>query len=182
VCEVSKKGGKIVYLLNNRNLNVPTMDSNKAIEMGSKFLNDIGYASMVPTYSLTYEDSVVVNYVYTVNDVSVYPDQIKLKIAMDDGGIIGIESEKYLVSHDENRAIPKAKVTEAKAREKVSKRLQVTSTRLTIIPTETDREVLCYEYKGTYNGETFFVYISAENGEPQRILKVINTPNGELTM
>jgi spore germination protein len=182
VCEISKHGGKVVYLLDNRRLNKPTIDAEKSAELGAKLLNDIGYASMVPTYKMTYEDSVVINYIYKANDVIVYPDQIKLKIAMDDGSIIGIESEKYLVSHDENRNIPTAKVSVDKAKEKVSKRLQINSTKLAVIPTETDKEILCYEFQGTYNDDNFIVYINAENGEPQRILKIINTPNGQLTL
>jgi spore germination protein len=182
VCEISKRGGKIVYLLDNRALNQPKMDNKKAIDSGTKFLSNLGFKNMVPTYNLTYEDSVVVNYVHNMNDVTIYPDQIKLKIAMDDGSIVGIESEKYLIAHEDNRNIPKPKVTKEQARTKVSKRLRINSTKLAIVPTETNKEILCYEFKGTYKDDTFIVYINAENGEPQRILKVINTPNGELTM
>jgi spore germination protein len=182
VCEISKSGGMIVYLIDNRALNKPNMDSKKAIDIGTKFLSNLGFRNMVPTYNLTYEDSIVANYVYNINDVSIYPDQVKLKIAMDDGSIIGVESEKYLVAHEVNRSISKPKVTQEQARNKVSKRLKIDSTKLAVVPTETNKEMLCYEFKGTYKEDTFIVYINAENGEPQRILKIINTPNGKLTM
>lgn len=182
VCEISKHGGKIVYLIDNRNLSKPNMDVEKARNIGAKFLEDRGYKSMEPTYTLTYEDSITVNYVYKVNEVMVYPDQIKLKIAMDDGSIIGVESEKYLTSHDDNRKIPNAKISQEDGRKNVSQRLQINSVRLAIVPTETNKELLCYEYSGTYKDENFMVYINAENGDPQRILKIINTPNGQLTM
>jgi len=33
---------------------------------------------------------------YKQGEISIYPDQVKLKIALDDGSIIGIESEKFL--------------------------------------------------------------------------------------
>ncbi len=117
-----------------------------------------------------------------MNEVVVYPDQIKLKIAMDDGSIIGIESEKYLISHIDNRQIPEVKVREEEARRKIGKRMQVNTVKLAIIPTETDREVLCYEYSGTCKEDSFIYYINAETGEPQKLLKIVNTPNGQLTM
>jgi germination protein YpeB len=182
VCEVSKNGGKIVYLLDNRNLSKPTIDAEKAAEIGSEMLKNMGYKDMSPSYKLTYEDSVIVNYIYIKDGVAVYTDQIKLKIALDNGGIIGIESEKYLVSHDENRNIAEVKITQEQAKVKVSPRLEIKSTKLAIVPTETNNEILCYEFSGTYKDEAFIVYINAETGNPQRILKIINTPNGQLTM
>jgi germination protein YpeB len=182
VCDVSKNGGKIVYLLDNRNLSKPSINGEKAKEIGSEILKNAGYKDMYSSYELTYEDSVVVNYIYVKDGVSVYTDQIKLKIALDDGSIIGMESEKYLIAHDENRVIPKVKVTEEQAKTKVSPRLEVKSVKLAIVPTETNKEVLCYEFNGVYKDESFIVYINAETGETQRILKIINTPNGQLTM
>ncbi len=182
VCEVSKSGGKIGYLLDNRIVNNPTIEMNKAIEVGKKYLQDLGYKNMVPTYSLRYDNTAIINYIYKQNDIVIYPDQIKLKIAMDDGSIIGIESEKFLVAHDENRKLEAAKISQAEAKTKISNRLNVTSVRLTLIPTESNKEVLCYEFAGTYKEDKYMVYINAQTGYEQRILQIINTPNGEMTM
>ena len=182
VIEVSKNGGKVVYLLDNRTIGKPTLDIKKAVESGRKFISKIGYKNMEPTYTLNYENTVVVSYVYKQGDVSVYPDQVKLKIALDDGSIIGIESEKFLISHVEKREIPKPKITAAKALEKVGKRLEINKVSLAIIPTETNKEVLCYEFSGTYKDKNFIVYINASTGYEQRIIEIIDTPNGKLTI
>lgn len=182
VCEISKHGGKLVYLLDSRAVGQPTLAPEKAAEEGTKFLNDLGYSGMVSSYVLTYEDTIIVNYILHLNDTPIYTDQINLKIALDNGSITGVEAQKYLVSHVENRQIPAAKVSQEKASEKVSKRLNIENVRLAVIPTETNKEILCYEYKGTYKDETFMVYINAENGEPERILKIVNTPNGQMTI
>lgn len=181
-CEVSKKGGKIVYLLDNRKLGKPTLDENKATETGIKFLGDNGYKSMIPSYTLKYEDSITVNYVYHMNDVIVYPDQIKLKIALDDGSIIGIESEKYLISHEDNRNLPTVKISQEEGRKKIGKKLTINTIKLTVIPTLTNKEILCYEYAGTYKDDKFMVYINTQTGEEEKIIKIINTPNGQLAM
>lgn len=182
VCEVSKHGGKLVYILNSRAVNQPTISAESAIETGTNFLSNLGYKGMKSSYVLTYEDTIIVNYVLHINDVPVYTDQINLKISLDNGTIMGLEAEKYLVTHIENRQIPKPKVTQEQASRKVSKRLKIENTRLAVIPTDTNNEVLCYEYKGTYNDDTFIVYVNAENGEAERILKIVNTPNGQMTI
>lgn len=182
ICEISKNGGKVVYLLDNRLINNPTMDIKKAIDIGSKYLQDLGYKDMVSTYSLRYENTAIINYIYKKDNIVIYPDQIKLKIALDDGSIIGIESEKYLVAHEENRKFSAAKISQVEAQTKVSKRLNITTTRFAVIPTESNLEVLCYEFAGSYENDKFIVYINAETGYEQRIIQIINTPNGELTM
>ncbi|MCM8709711.1 germination protein YpeB [Clostridium sp. SYSU_GA19001] len=180
--EISKNGGKIVYLLDNRLVNNPTIDMQKAIDIGSKYLENLGYKNMISTYSLRYDNTAVINYIYKQNDVVIYPDQIKLKIAMDDGSILGVECEKYLVAHDENRNIETPKISKEEARTKVSKRLNITTARLAIIPTESNKEVLCYEFVGNYKEDKYIIYINAKTGFEQRIIQIINTPNGELTM
>lgn len=180
--DVTKNGGQIIYLINNRNLGNPKIDKDNAFKKGIEYLEKLGYKSMVPMYSLKYENSMVVSYVYKQNNVIIYPDQIKLKIALDNGEIIGVEAQKYLFSHLSDRKLNTSKITEVEARKKLSKRVTVHNTKLTVIPTETDKEILCYEFSCTYNKDEFLIYINAENGYEQRILQIFNTPNGEMTM
>jgi spore germination protein len=182
VCEISKHGGKLVYILDSRAIGQPTISQEKAAEEGTKFLNDLGYTGMVSSYVLTYEDTIIVNYVYHLNDIPIYTDQINLKIALDNGAVTGVVADKYLVTHVTDKQIQKAKLSQEQANEKVSKRLNVENVRLAVIPSDTNKEILCYEYKGTYNDDTFLVYVNAESGEPERILKIVNTPNGQMTI
>lgn len=182
ICEISKSGGKVLYLLNDRMISNPKIDTKKVVDIGANYLKNIGYSNMTPTYSLNYENVAVINYVYKQKDYMIYPDQIKLKIALDDGSIVGIESEKYLTSHEENRNIPAPKITANQAKQRVGKRLNINNTRLAIVPTETNKEVLCYEFSGDYKDDNYIVYINAETGYEQKIIQIINTPNGQLTM
>ena len=182
VCEISKNGGKVVYLLDNRKLNKATIDLKEAVVRGSTYLESLGYKGMVPSYTLNYDSNVLVSYVYSQKNIIIYPDEIKLKIALDDGSIIGIESEKYLISHEENRVMIQPKITVAKAQKRVGKRLKINSIRLVIIPDISNEEVLCYEFSGNYKADKYIVYINALTGFEERILQIQNTPNGELAM
>ncbi|MFL0195573.1 germination protein YpeB [Clostridium sp. WILCCON 0269] len=182
VCEISKRGGEIFYLINDRSINNSSMDVAKAVNTGLKYLNSLGYNNMVSTYSLKYGNVAVVNYVYSQDGIIMYPDQIKLKIALDNGEIIGVEAEKYLISHEENRKISTPKISYEKAKGKVGGKLNIVNKRLVVIPTDTNKEVLCYEFSGNYNNDNFKVYINAQTGYEERIIQIINTPNGQLTI
>lgn len=182
VCDISKKGGKVVYVLDYRQVKTASISKEKAMELGRNYLQGLGYDNMYPTYALNYNNTLIVNYVYKQGDIIVYPDQIKVKMALDDGKIIGVEAEKYLISHLEKRNIENPKITQEVAKQRVGKKLNVKSVNLTIVPTEINTEALCYEFSGSYNGEDFIVYINANTGFEQRIIQIINTPNGELTM
>jgi germination protein YpeB len=182
ICEISKRGGKVIYLLDSRSVGQPKIDTAKALNIGTKYLNNIGYKNMNPMYVLNYGNIAVINFVYKQDNIIMYPDQIKLKVALDNGDIIGIESEKYLISHIDNRKLNTPKITGEQAKTKVGKRLKINSVKLVVIPTDTNKEVLCYEYSGAYNNDNFKVYINAETGYEQKIVQIINTPNGQLTM
>jgi len=180
-CEISKNGGKVLSILDNKVAGKPTMDINTAAQLGTKYLNRIGYKNMFSTYVLNYNNVAVISYVGRDGNTLVYPDMIKLKVSMDDGNIVGLEADKYLKSNY-NRTIPTAKITEAKATERVGKRLNIKSVKMAIVPTETNKEVLCYEFSGNYKGDDFIVYIDANTGYETKILQIRNTPNGKLTM
>ncbi|TDT62349.1 germination protein YpeB [Fonticella tunisiensis] len=179
--DISKNGGHVVYMLDSRDVNEDKIGMKAAVERGRKFLESIGYRDMIPTFSLKYDSTALVNYVYVDGKHVVYPDQIKLKIALDNGDIVGIESQHYLIAHYD-RDIPNPRITPEEARKNVSQKLNIRNVRLAVIPMESLREVYCYEFYGDYDGEKYIVYINSQDGNEERILKIMDTPNGELTM
>ena len=177
---ISRKGGHIVYFNYNRDVGEDKISEDEAIQKGIDFLNSKGFNNMKQTYYLKENGFITVNYAYNQNNVTIYSDLIKLKIALDNGEIIGLESTGYLNSHYD-RNIPTNKITSEEARKNLSDKVNVTSEGLAIIPTEWNTEVFCYEFKGKIEDIDFIVYVNAENGEEQDILIITNTPNGVLT-
>ena len=178
---ITKKGGHILFSNFNRDVEVENIDDETANEIGLDFLNSKGYTNMKRTYYLKEEGVMTINYAYVQNDVTMYPDLIKLKVALDNGDILGIETQGYLNSHTE-RNIPEVKVSKEDAKKTLNKNLEIKSEGLAIIPTEYKTEILCWEFKGTVDGTDFLVYINAETGKEEDILTIVNTPNGTLTM
>ena len=165
----------------NRNVSTEVITQEEANEKGKQYLENKGFPNMKETYYLKQEGIVTINYAYMQNNVIMYPDLIKLKVALDNGEILGIETTGYLNSHEE-RNLQEVKITKEKAKESLNKDLQILSENLAMIPTEYKTEVLCWEFKGKVEDREFLVYINTQTGKEEDILVILNTPNGTLTM
>lgn len=178
---ISTKGGKLVLLNKNREVIEENITREEANQIGKNYLTKINYPNMQETYYQTQENIITINYVYKQNDILVYPDLIKVKIALDNGEILGVETTGYLNSHTERTNTTPA-ITKEQAKAKLNKNLNIQAENLTIIPTEWKSEILCYEFKGKIDETEFLVYINAQNGREENILVIIETPGGILTM
>ena len=178
---ISETGGFIVYMNSDKKIEVENLNFDEANKKGKEYLKQKGFENMEQTYYLKNEGIMTINYAYSQNGVIMYPDLIKLKVALDDGKVLGIETTGYLSNHTK-RDTSKVKITKEKAKEKLNKNLNIQSEILAVIPTEWKSEILCYEFKGKIEETEYLVYINAENGEEEQILIITNTPNGKLTM
>lgn len=178
---VSKKGGHIVAMNSNREVNTEIISQEEADKKAKEFLDSKGFTDMKETYYLKQEGIVTINYAYSQDDIIMYPDLIKVKVALDNGEVLGIETTGYLNNHTQ-RDVNNIKITMKEAKKNLNKDLEIKSEGLAIIPTEWQTEILCYEFKGTVDEKEFLVYINAENGREEDILIITNTPNGTLTM
>lgn len=178
---ISKKGGHIVYMNSNRAVNSEVISQEEADNKGKEYLESKGFQNMKETYYLKQEGIVTINYAATQDNVVMYPDLIKVKVALDNGEVLGIETTGYLNNHTQ-RDISKIKMTQEEAKKSLNKDLQIGSEGLAVIPTEWQSEILCYEFKGKVEDREFLVYINVENGREEDVLMITNTPNGTLTM
>lgn len=177
---ISEKGGHIVFMNYNRNIEAESVSQERADEIGKEFLASHGFENMKETYYLKQDGIVTINYAYEQDNVTVYPDLIKLKIALDNGEVMGIETTGYLNNH-ETRDTSKVSITAEEAKKNLNKNLDIQSESLAIIPTEWKSEILCWEFKGKVDDTDFLVYINADTGKEEDILVIVNTPNGTLT-
>ena len=177
---LSKKGGHIVYMNSNREVQTEIISQEEANNKGKEFLESKGFSNMQETYYLKQEGIVTINYAYSQEGVIMYPDLIKVKVALDNGEVLGIETTGYLNNHT-TRDISNVKITKEEAKKDLNKDLEIISEKMAVIPTEWKTEILCYEFKGKVQDKEFLVYINAENGREEDILIITNTPNGTLT-
>ncbi len=179
--DVSVVGGRVVWFLYTRDVGDVELDIDKAKEIGKQFLEKSGFKNMRDTYYTEQQGVATINYAYEQDGVTVYADLVKVKVALDNGEIVGFESKGYLMSHRE-RDIPTPVLSEAEALRKVARKENIVSTGLAIIPTDYGSELFCYEFKGKLDDQDFLVYINAITGEEEDILLIINSEEGILTM
>lgn len=178
---ISKKGGHIVETSLDREVNEEKISQEEANEIGKSYLYDKGFKDMKETYFVKQGNIITINYAYNDNGVIVYPDLIKVRIALDNGEILGIETSGYLNSHTERKYVePKISIDEA--RNKINPKLEIVSENMAIIPTEWKTEIECYEFKGKVKNKEFLVYINVETGKEEDILVILETPGGTLTV
>ena len=177
---VSEKGGHVVYMDKNREVTAEVISQEEADQKAKEYLEKNGFSNMKETYYLKQSGIVTINYAYQQDDVIMYPDLIKVKVALDNGEILGIETTGYLNSHT-TRKLEEPKITVEEAKESLNDDLTIESEALAIIPTEWKTEVLCWEFEGNVEGLDFIVYVNANTGEEEDVLIITNTPNGTLT-
>ena len=179
--QMSIKGGWIVEIVKNRDVGEEKIKNEEAIQKGKEYLEKLGYSSMKETYFLKEANIITVNYAYEENEVLMYPDLVKVKIAMDNGEILGMEALGYLNSRT-NREFPKNIISLEEAKAKLSSNITIENERMAVIPLDDKTEKYCYEFKGKVEDKQFLVYINAETGAEEEILILLETPGGTLTI
>lgn len=178
---ITKRGGYVLDFLQNRAVNDYKYDINAAAASAKSFLEERGIKDMAQSYYETKDNIATINFAYSRDGVKCYSDLIKVRVALDNGDVIGVECRGYLMNH-KTRDLSGAVLSKDEAKTHVSTRLDVSDSGLAIIPKDSMREVLCYEFKGNYMGKNFIVYINAQNGREEDILLLIESPTGVLTI
>lgn len=178
---ITKQGGNVVYFMKNRRIFTEKIPMDTAMNKARAFLADKGYKDMTTSYYEKVGGVATINFAYKQGDVVCYSDLIKVKVALDDGEVIGIEANGYIMNHH-RRELRSNTISKQEARTKISPHLSIDAVSMALIPKDSKREVLCYEFKGTSNGRNFLVYINAENGREEDIQILIESPDGVLTI
>lgn len=179
--DITQKGGKLYWLLNNRNSGATKISKKQAIQGAKSYLEKRGYANLKESYYTSEGNTLVINFAGTQGDIILLPDLIKVKVALDNGEILGVEAKGYLYNHHtrDDTSVTYS-LDEAKAR--VAKKAKVLSTKLAIIPTDFGTELLCHEIFCEYDKQEFIIYINAKNGREENILMLLKSDNGTLAM
>ena len=97
--DITKKGGYPIWYLNNRDVKKRNIDLNQAYTKAVRFLKDHQFDSLELFESSQYDQIGLFSFVAMVDGVRVYPDSVKVKIALDDGSVIGFSADEYLQAH-----------------------------------------------------------------------------------
>ena len=178
---ITEKDGKVLWLNYPRVVTNENLTKEEANKIALKFLEEHGFKSMKESYFTNENGMLTINYAYEQNGVICYTDLVKVKVSLDDGSIVGFETQSYLSSHRE-REIQKPKISIEGAKKKLNPKLEILSEKMAIIPTDFKTELTTYEFKGKIDDNNFLVYINVEDGKEEKIFMIIDTPGGTLAI
>ena len=132
---------------------------------------------MRDVWSANDDSTVYINFAPVLSDGTIlYPDLVKVKIAADNGDVLGMDAVNYAFNHVERKPQTPT-VSRESAKAKVGFE-NASDGRLCVIPYKTNSERLCYEFI-VESGGIYYIYIDALTGEEINILYVISTTGGD---
>ena len=135
-----------------------------------KGLEKLGYDDMEAVRLRANGSLTDFTFVYEDDGVVYYPDEIVIKVCRTRGIVSGFDATKYLMNH-RGRDEVKVNITLAEAYGKLHKGLSVEASRLAVVKTLRG-ERPAYEFLCGYEGEQYFVFLDALNGEEISIVNV----------
>ena len=178
---MTKKDGKLYLMISDRKVEEEKISMEEAESKGLEFLKSIGIDNVKENYYLKTENFAIINYAALQDKVVLYPDLVKVKVALDTGEICSVEAQGYIFNHTKRNDITPT-ISIEKARKAINKNLNILSEGVAIIPTESKSEVLTYEFKGKIDEREFLFYVNAKTGEEEKILLILKTEGGTLTI
>lgn len=169
---ISQKGGHLIWMISERDIGKQKISAVEARRLGKDYLKSLGYEGMESLAAEQFDGVVNVSYVRKVGDVWLYPEEIKLQIAHDNGEILAFEGMTYLTFKGAAKA-PDYPLSRAEAQKKIQKRLKVERVRKAVIVNERYQQVATYEFKAVLGKERFLIYINAVTGDEEKIIREV---------
>lgn len=161
--QISQDDGSLIYFDYYEDCSKHVHDVETAKNMAQEFLTKLGYEDMIPVDVSESGTNADFTFAYYADGCTYYPDEIVVKVCEERGIVSGIDASKYLKNH-RGRCEVNAKISMQEAKEKLSSQLTVESSRLVMFEHK-GREMTAYEFFCSYDGNLYFVYLDAEDGQ-----------------
>src|SRR5699024_6580708 len=142
--DMSVKGGVPMTLLVERDVNEEKISLNDGMEIADHYLEQFSFDDLQMIDSTQYHNIGVYSYIYNQDGVRIYPDAIEVKVALDNGDILGLTSQNYLMNHTK-RDLPEPEISVEEAKEKVNPNVDIQEEHLAVIVNDLEEEVFVYE-------------------------------------
>lgn len=179
--QITKQGGMLLMMDIYHNVSEPTLSVEECVKLAEQYCSNIGMKSMKAVWQSNNNSVVYINLCYEQDGVIIYPDMVKIKVSLDTGEIIGYEGLNYAFNHTD-RTFEEPKVSEEEVLLNVAEELKEVEARLVVIPYTVMTERYCYEISGKIGDELYMIYVDVYTGNEIKVLRVIDSNQGEMLM
>lgn len=166
--DFTKKGGELIYFMKPREVKETKLSVREARDKANEFLDQHGYPNMTAVSFDKYGNTVNITFARKIDDIVYYPQKLVTTVALDNGELTGMQTTDYVFSKkDQIPAKPKLSLDEA--RKKLNSNLKVVSDGMAVIKDQNDKDVMCYEFIGNMNDQSYRVYINGDLGTEEKI-------------
>lgn len=180
LAQLSKNGGKLVMFDSYKDCSDVNFSVDRCLTIAEDFLAKIGYGELKAVWTSENGTTCNINFAPEQDGAVLYPDLIKVKVCEERGLVTGVEALSYVLNHS-SRNIAEATVSRKEAQSVIDGNIEVTSSRLALIPFEGE-EILCYEFVGTVGDSEYYVYVDAATGNEVEVLTVVGTKQGRVIL
>ncbi|CAN7593816.1 germination protein YpeB [Paenibacillus sp. LjRoot153] len=166
--DFTKKGGHLIYFMKSRDVPAAKFNLRQARDVANEFLDQHEYKDLSAISYDQYQNTATILFAKKENNVTIYPEQVTVKVALDNLEVTGLQATNYIYSQKQ-RTIGQPKITVDQARKQLSSKMKVTGEALAIIKNDLDEEVLCHEFIGTLNNNIYRIYVNADVGMEEKI-------------
>jgi germination protein YpeB len=176
---VTKKGGCLRLLMDPYTPKETKLTLEECRDKALTFGREV-FGEVTAVWTQEAEHIAIINLTPKAGEVILYPDMIKVKVAMDTGKIILAEASDWINNlHSRTPEEPAVSLQEARAG--LNPSFAVEHTALTLIPTVSG-EKLCHEFQGLLGEEFFILYVNALTGEEEAIFRVLDVSGTEMLL
>lgn len=180
--QVSKIGGHIITVSGRGSLlSERKIDYEDAKKIALDFAAENGVENAKVVWHDQIDSDVYLNIAPTLNGIILYPDLVKVKIDTTTSTIVGYDASSYFQNHTARSLKAPSKTPEA-IKNKIPAGFEIKSTAIVLAPLDYGREVICFEYQCLKEGSTYYIYLNADTGKEENVLKVIQTTDGSKLM
>ncbi|MCK8817123.1 germination protein YpeB [Natroniella sulfidigena] len=174
--DISKVGGKVISLLNQREVGQAQIDEEEAEDIALQFLEENEFGNLAVSSTRRFNDIMLLSIIPKQNDVLIKPDAINIEVALDNGDIIAYNGLDYILNHREREEEKlEADLSVEEAEEQISNNLDLSREPRLVLAEVDGEEVLSYEFIGKITEEgtgSYLIQINANTGEEERVKSI----------
>src|SRR5690606_31122965 len=119
--DFSKRGGHLLWFTNQRDVAQKKLSITEAQAKAEQFLKSHGYDQMQAVSYDEYQNISNFMMARVDGDVVIYPDQLSIKVALDNGEVIGLNAAQFVYSSANKRQVGKPELTAEQAKSHLNK-------------------------------------------------------------